>query len=168
MPRPFRVGLLLLLGLLGLGGLLRLQILPPPLARVGRDDTFTRLEARESLLEVRQQAASLLTLFVGGEITRHYWGGFTPYFDVLGMEVPPTFETDLTVNDDRARLSLRPRRQAEQYLAEVRLFENMPRGMACRGTGSPGPFREQGRRLVCPEGWRPLQDPLVRQDVVSR
>jgi hypothetical protein len=167
MPRPFRVGLLLLLGLLGLGGLLRLQILPPPLARVGRDDTFTRLEARESLLEVRQQAATLLTLFVGGEITRHYWGGFTPYFDVLGMEVPPSFETDLTVSEDRVRLSLRPRRQVEQYLAEVRLFENMPRGTACRGHGTPGAFREQGRRLVCPKGWTPLQDPLVRQDAVS-
>ena len=84
------------------------------------------------------------------------------------MGVPPTFETDLTVSEDRARLSLRPRRQAEHYLAEVRLFENMPRGMACRGQGKAGPFLEQGRRLACPRGWTSLEDPLVRQDSVSQ
>jgi hypothetical protein len=43
----------------------------------------------------------------------------------------------------------------------------MPRGMACRGEGKAGPFQERGRRLACPRGWTPLQDPLVRQDSAS-
>ena len=67
--------------------------MPPLLARSGSDTQLSDLEAQEALLEARQEAASQMTRFVGGQITRHYWGGFTPYLDVLGVEIPATMES---------------------------------------------------------------------------
>ena len=67
-----------------------------------------------------------MTRFVGGQITRHYWGGFTPYLDVLGVEIPATMESTLTVSDDRARLVLDPKRVNERYVAEVVRAEREP------------------------------------------
>ena len=162
MPRIARLLLIVLLGLLGCAGLLRLSLLPPLVARTSGDGTLSELEGQESLQEVRQQAASLMSRFVGGEITRHYWGGFTPYFDVLGLEVPVSMESEINVSPERASLALRPRRLAERYLAEVQLVDNMPRGVACRGQGKPVAFQLQGHRLSCPEGWIAMTDPLVR------
>ena len=57
--------------------LVRLPLMPPLLARSGSDTQLSDLEAQEALLEARQEAASQMTRFVGGQITRHYWGGFT-------------------------------------------------------------------------------------------
>ena len=62
--------------------------MPPLLARSGSDTQLSDLEAQEALLEARQEAAPQMTRFVGGQITRHYWGGFTPYLDVLGWRFP--------------------------------------------------------------------------------
>ena len=47
MPRTYKFVLILLLGMLGLAGLLRLQLLPPPLARVSADTILNDLEAQE-------------------------------------------------------------------------------------------------------------------------
>jgi hypothetical protein len=167
MQRTARLLLIVLLGLLGCAGLLRLSLMPPLVARTSGDGTLSELEAQESLQEVRQQAASLMSRFVGGEITRHYWGGFTPYLDVLGLEVPLTMESELNISPEKASLALRPRRVAERYLAEVQLVDNMPRGVACRGQGKAGPFQLQGRRLGCPGGWIAMTDPLVRANSES-
>jgi hypothetical protein len=161
MPRTSKVVVLLLLSLLGLAGLLRLPLLPPPVARTSADTTLSDLEAQESLQEVRQQAAAVMSRFVGGEITRHYWGGFTPFMDVLGIEIPPGFESNIDVNSSEARLSLRPRRGLENYLAEVRISNNVARGVACRGVGRNPTFRLIGERLLCPEGWIAIIDPSV-------
>ena len=161
MPRSLRLGVILLLSLVGLGGLLRLPLLPPLLARAASDTTLSDLESQESLLEVRQQANSLMSRFVGGEITRHYWGGFTPYLDVLGLEIPDSLEGDLRVTPERAQLLLAPRRLTERYAAEVVIVENMAKGVACRGEGRAPAFSFKGRQLVCPPGWQAVVDPLV-------
>jgi len=161
MTRTYKFVLILLLGMVGLAGLLHLQLLPPPLARVSADTILNDLEAQESLQEVRQQAAALMSRFVGGEITRHYWGGFTPFMDVLGIELPAEFETKVDVTPEQARLSLRQRQIDERYLAEVRINNNVARGVACRGFGNNAEFRLAGERLLCPEGWFAMIDPSV-------
>ena len=102
-----------------------------------------------------------MSRFVGGQITRHYWGGFTPYLDVLGMEIPPTMQVKITVEGDRTRLVLDPRRVNERYIAEVVRSGTLARGAACRGNGEPGPFVLKGKQLLCPEGWVLVGDPLM-------
>ena len=119
MAQSLRFSMIVLLTLLGVCGLVRLPLMPPLLARSGSDTQLSDLEAQEALLEARQEAASQMTRFVGGQITRHYWGGFTPYLDVLGVEIPETMQSTLTVSDDRARLVLDPKRVNERYVAEV-------------------------------------------------
>ena len=114
MPALLRLTLIVLLSLLGLCGLVRLPLMPPLLARSGSGITLADLEAEEALEEARQAAASQMSRFVGGQITRHYWGGFTPYLDVLGMEIPPTMEVKITVEGDRSGLVLDPRRVNER------------------------------------------------------
>ncbi|RPF77906.1 MAG: hypothetical protein CBD15_001570, partial [Synechococcus sp. TMED155] len=153
--------LIVLLSLLGVCGLVRLPLMPPLLARSGSGITLSDLEAQEALEEARQAAASQMSRFVGGQITRHYWGGFTPYFDVLGLEIPPTMAVDISVEGDRARLVLDPRRVNERYVAEVVRSGTMARGAACRGNGEPGPFVLRGKQLLCPEGWVVMNDPLL-------
>lgn len=161
MPRTSKVVLILLLSLVGMAGLLRLPLLPPPVARTSADTTLSGLEAQESLQEVRQEAAALMSRFVGGEITRHYWGGFTPFLDVLGIEIPPGLEAKLEVSTDKAIFSLRPRRALEHYQAEVRITSNGTRGVACRGEGAPKSFQLVGEKLICPLGWVAMIDPSV-------
>ena len=162
MPALLRLTLIVLLSLLGLCGLVRLPLMPPLLARSGSGITLADLEAEEALEEARQAAASQMSRFVGGQITRHYWGGFTPYLDVLGMEIPPTMEVKITVEGDRTRLVLDPRRVNERYIAEVVRSGTLARGAACRGTGNPGPFVLKGKQLLCPEGWVLINDPLSK------
>ena len=145
MFQPLRLSMIVLLTLLGVCGLVRLPLMPPLLARSGSDTQLSDLEAQEALLEARQEAASQMTRFVGGQITRHYWGGFTPYLDVLGVEIPATMESTLTVSDDRARLVLDPKRVNERYVAEVVRAGTRARGVVCRGQGEPGEFVLRGR-----------------------
>lgn len=161
MPAPFRLTLIVLLSLLGVCGLVRLPLMPPLLARSGSGITLSDLDAQEALEEARQAAASQMSRFVGGQITRHYWGGFTPYLDVLGLEIPPTMVVDISIAEDRARLVLDPRRVNERYVAEVVRSGTMARGAACRGNGEPGPFVLRGKQLLCPEGWVVMNDPLL-------
>ena len=162
MPVPVRLTVIVLLSLLGMCGLVRLPLMPPLLARSGSGITLSDLEAQEALQEARQAAAEQMSRFVGGQITRHYWGGFTPYLDVLGLDVPSTMQVKVTVKGDRARLVLDPTRVDERYVAEVVRKGTLARGAACRGKGDPGPFEFEGKQLICPPGWVMLNDPLIK------
>jgi hypothetical protein len=114
------------------------------------------LEAQEALLDQRQQAAQLLNRFVGAQITRYFWGGFSGYLDVLGIEAPQGMTAELKVEEQSAQLRLIPRTGPETYVARVEAIEGVPRGAVCRGEGLPGSFSLQRDRLTCPQGWRPL------------
>ncbi|MCP9885767.1 hypothetical protein KBY97_11635 [Synechococcus sp. ATX 2A4] len=160
-----RLGLFGILAALGLAGLSQLRLHPPLASRADADtvEVLARLETQESLLGQRQQVSLLLNRFVGAEITRYFWGGFTPYLDVLGIEIPTTMKADVVFNQDRVQLVLAPIGGDEIYLARVEAIENAPRGVVCRGSRpapDPEAFPSQGNRLLCPAGWATL--PAVR------
>jgi hypothetical protein len=123
------------------------------------------LASQESSQDARQRAAAVLSRFVGGEITRYYWGGFSGYLDVLGLEAPEDMQARIQEQPDAVQLTLRPQAGAERYVARVEAQEAVPRGAACRGVGDPGPFVRRGDQLLCPQGWQPLpmQSPQRRQ-----
>jgi hypothetical protein len=105
---------------------------------------------------IGQQAALLLNRFVGAQITRYYWGGFSGYLDVLGIEAPQDMKAELKLEDQSTQLMLIPRTGQEAYVARVEAIESVPRGVVCRGEGKPGAFPFQSDRLGCPTGWRLL------------
>ncbi|MCT0219259.1 hypothetical protein KQ304_09650 [Synechococcus sp. CS-1329] len=159
MALAFRLGLSTLLALIGVAGLVQLSLQPPLASRPGDSVSvvLADLEAQEALLDQRQQATLLLNLFVGAQITRYFWGGFSGYLEVLGIERPRDMKAELKVEDQQsAQLRLIPRTGQETYLARVEAIEGVPRGVVCRGEGTPGAFPIQADRLACPPGWRPL------------
>lgn len=158
MALALRLGVSTLLALIGVAGLVQLTLQPPLASRPGTSASvvLADLEAQEALLDQRQQAALLLNRFVGAQITRHFWGGFSGYLDVLGLEVPQDMKADLKVEDQSAQLRLTPRTGKETYVARVEAIESVPRGVVCRGEGKPGAFPFQSDRLGCPPGWRLL------------
>jgi hypothetical protein len=160
-----RLGLIGILAVVGLAGLTQLRLHPPLASRTDADTAglLARLETQEALLGQRQQVSLLLNRFVGAEITRYFWGGFTPYLDVLGIEIPATMSADVVFNQDRVQLVLAPTAGDEIYLARVEAVENAPRGVVCRGSRpapDPEAFPSQDNRLLCPAGWVAL--PAVR------
>jgi|GEM_PF-265106 len=160
-----RLGLIGILAVLGLAGLAQLRLHPPLASRTDADTAglLARLETQEALLGQRQQVSLLLNRFVGAEITRYFWGGFTPYLDVLGIEIPATMTADVVFNQDRVQLVLTPTGGDEIYLARVEAVENAPRGAVCRGSRpapDPEAFPSKDNRLLCPAGWVAL--PAVR------
>ncbi len=161
MVLAFRLGLAGLLGLIGLAGLVQLSLQPPLASRTGSATgaVLADLEDQEALLDQRQQASLLLNRFVGAQITRYFWGGFSGYLDVLGIESPAGMKADLKVEEQNAQLRLFPRTGQETYLARVEAIESVPRGVVCRGEGVPGPFPFRADRLACPAGWQPLDGP---------
>jgi len=167
MPLALRWSVVSLLGLLGLAGLVQLPLAPPLASRTGSDTerVLADLASQESSQDARQRAAAVLSRFVGGEITRYYWGGFSGYLDVLGLEAPEDMQARIQEQPDAVQLTLRPQAGAERYVARVEAQEAVPRGAACRGVGDPGPFVRRGDQLLCPQGWQPLpmQNPQRRQ-----
>jgi hypothetical protein len=167
MPLALRWSLVSLLGLLGLAGLVQLSLAPPLASRTGADTerVLADLASQESRQEARQRAAAVLSRFVGGEITRYYWGGFSPYLDVLGLEPPDEMQASIVSAPDAVQLLLVPRSGAERYVARVMAEDSVPRGVACHGAGQPGAFRRHGDQVLCPLGWQelPLQNPQRRQ-----
>lgn len=153
-----RLSLFGALGLLGLAGWVDLPLTAPMLGR-GRVDTaafLAALDAQETLMAQRQEAAVLLDRFVGAEITRYFWGGFSGYLDVLGIEEPRGMKASVTLEDQSVQLLLNPVGGAETYVARVEAIESVPRGVVCRGEGTPGAFPFRSTRLACPLGWAPL------------
>ena len=61
MQRTVRLLLIVLLGLLGCAGLLRLSLMPPLVARTSGDGTLSELEAQESLQAVSYTNMTLPT-----------------------------------------------------------------------------------------------------------
>lgn len=167
MPLALRWSLVSLMGLLGLAGAVQLSLAPPLASRTGSDTdgVLANLASQESSQDARQRAAAVLSRFVGGEITRYYWGGFTGYLDVLGLEAPVDMRASIQEQPDAVQLLLVPQAGAERFVARVEAQESVPRGVACRGEGRPGPFGRRGDQLVCPRGWQslPLQGPQRRQ-----
>ena len=106
----------------------------------------------------------MLSQFVGGEITRYFWGGFTGYLDVLGIEPPEDMDVRVSEAPDRVQLLLIPRGGEVRYVAEVQAEDNVPRGTACMGLGEPGAFVLQRDALQCPPGWRALELPSRRSN----
>lgn len=167
MPLALRWSVVSLLGLLGLAGLVQLPLTPPLASRTGSDTerVLADLASQESSQDARQRAAGVLSRFVGGEITRYYWGGFSGYLDVLGLEAPQDMRASIQEQPDAVQLMLVPEAGTERYVARVEAQEAVPRGVACRGLGNPGPFNWRGGQLRCPQGWQPLplQSPQRRQ-----
>ena len=158
MPIALRWSVLSLLGILGLAGLTQLPLVPPLTSRTGAGTgrVLADLASQEAAQDGRERAGQLLSRFVGAEITRYYWGGFSGYLDVLGLEAPEDMQAEIREEPGAVQLMLTPRAGDERYLARVATDENVPRGVACRGTGQPGAFRWQGDNLICPKHWQPL------------
>jgi hypothetical protein len=153
------------LGLLGLAGLLGLSLQPPLASRTGEatNRVLGDLEAQEALQDSRERAAVTLDRFVGGEITRYVWGGFTPYLDVIGLEPPDDLAPKVVASDSSVELRLSPAEGREHYIGRVEALESVPRAVICRGEGTPGAFLRRSGRLHCPEGWTELEPPQRRK-----
>ena len=145
MPIALRFSVLSLLSLLGLAGLVQWRLAPPLAMRTGSQ-------------------TAVLGRFVGGELTRYFWGGFTGYLDVLGLEPPEDMEARILEKPELVQLLLIPRAGEERYVARVQAEDSVPRGVACRGRGEPDGFRLQRDQLHCPPGWQPLELPGRRSD----
>jgi hypothetical protein len=158
MPIALRVSVVSMLGLLGLAGLVQLPLVPPLATRTGAatDRVLADLASQEAQQDARARATAVLGRFVGGEITRYFWGGFTGYLDVLGLEPPEDMQARISEAPQQVQLLLIPRDGGERYVALVQAEDGIPRGVACSGTGSPGRFDRRGDQLQCPRGWRPL------------
>ena len=153
-----RLGLLGVLSLIGLAGLVQLPFRPLMLSSSsgGTPDLLVALESQESLLHQRQEASVLLNRFVGAEITRFFWGGFSGYLDVLGLEEPEGMNARVSLEDQAVQLLRSSRGGAETYVGRVEAIDGVPRGVVCRGKGKPAAFPLRGSRLQCPASWRPL------------
>lgn len=169
MPIALRSGVLSLLVLLGLAGLVQWRPMPPLAARTGAqtDRVLADLAHQEARQDARARATDVLGRFVGGEITRYFWGGFTGYLDVLGLELPEDMEVRISQEPDMVQLLLTPRGGEERFVARVQAEENVPRGVACSGRGEPGAFALERDQLQCPPGWEPLELP-GRRTVAER
>jgi hypothetical protein len=159
MPIALRVSVVSLLGLLGLAGLVQLPLVPPLATRTGAatDRVLADLASQEAQQDARARATAVLGRFVGGEITRYFWGGFTGYLDVLGLEPPEDMQARISEAPQQVQLLLIPRDGGDRYVALVQAEDGIPRGVACSGTGSPGRFERRGDQLQCPPGWRPME-----------
>jgi hypothetical protein len=164
MPLALRFSVVALLSLLGAAGLAQWRLLPPPAMRTGAstDRVLADLAAQEALQDGRARATEALGQFVGGQITRYFWGSFTGYLDVLGLEPPEDMEARISEAPDKVQLLLIPRGGDERYVAQVQAEDNVPRGVACSGRGEPGDFRFERDALHCPQGWRALELPTRR------
>jgi hypothetical protein len=166
MPIALRFSVLTLLSLLGVAGLVQLRLLPPPAIRTGAatDRVLADLASQEAQQDVRSRATVVLGQFVGGEITRYFWGSFTGYLDVLGLEPPEDMEARISEAPEMVQLLLIPRSGDERYVARVQAEDNVPRGVACSGRGEPGEFRLRRDALLCPAGWQPLPTRQARAE----
>ena len=158
MPLALRLSLVSVLSLLGLAGLVQLSLEPPLASRPGAatDRVLADLASQEAVQDSREQASEVLGRFVGGEITRYFWGGFSGYLDVLGIEVPEDLQPSISQDEGMVQLLLIPREGQERFVARVQAEDNVPRGVACRGSGVPGRFHWRGDQLLCPHGWQRL------------
>jgi len=189
------------LAALGLAGLVQLPLEPPlsglaarepaaspaaPAPSVDDADLLANLDRLEDVQQARQEATLLLSRFVGAEITRFLWGGFSDSLDVLGLEAPEAMAVRLTLpaatstassahtaNPASAvaaspfaasvQLELRPHQGGERFVARVVAAGSVPHGVACRGGGPLGAFVLQGDQLRCPPGWQELPFQLARR-----
>ena len=158
MPIALRVSVVSVLALLGVAGLVQLPLVPPLASRTGAatDRVLADLASQEAQQDARARATEVLGRFVGGEITRYFWGGFSGYLDVLGLESPEDMQARISEAPQQVQLLLIPRAGGERYVALVQAEDGIPRGVACSGRGSPGRFSRRGDQLQCPRGWRPL------------
>jgi hypothetical protein len=167
MPLALRWSVVSLLGVLGLAGLVQLPLAPPLASRTGSgtERVLADLASQESQQDARERAIAVLSRFVGGEMTRYYWGGFSGYLDVLGLEAPEDMRASIQQKPDQVQLTLAPLAGPERYVARVVAEDAVPRGVACQGVGEPGPFSRRGDQLRCPQGWQtlPLPSPQRRQ-----
>ncbi|MFZ9849334.1 MAG: hypothetical protein ACO3FA_02315 [Vulcanococcus sp.] len=163
MPIALRWSAVTLLSLLGLAGLVQLPLAPPLASRPGAatERVLANLASQEASQEAQERATQLLSRFVGAEITRYFWGGFSGYLDVLGLEAPEDMRVSIREQPEAVQLLLVPREGQERYVARVAAQDNVPRGVACQGQGEPGAFTWRGDSLRCPVGWQelPLQGP---------
>ena len=164
MPIALRWSLISVLSLLGLAGLVQLPLAPPLLSRTGvqTDQVLADLESQEANQDMEARAAEVLSGFVGAELTRYIWGGFSGYLDVLGIALPEGLDPRLSEVPGMVQLTLVPRSGTVRYVARVEAVQNVAKGVACRGSGEPGRFGFEGGRLRCPSGWQEL--PLDRRD----
>jgi hypothetical protein len=195
------------LAALGLAGLVQLPLEPPLKRLAAREpgassaapapsaddaDLLANLDRLEDVQQARREATLLLSRFVGAEITRFLWGGFSDALDVLGLEAPEAMAVRLTlpaatsatstvssanpVNPSNSgsavaaapfaasvQLELMPQQGGERFVARVVAAGSVPHGVACRGGGPLGAFVLQGDHLRCPPGWQELPFQLARR-----
>lgn len=153
------------LGLLGLAGLLGLSLQPPLTSRTGTGTArvLAELENQEALQDSHERAAASLARFVGGQITRFVWGGFSPDLDVIGLEPPDDMVARVIAGPERIELWLSPDGGGERYVGRVEAVSNVPKSVSCRGQGTPGPFPLREGHLQCPAGWIELPAPERRK-----
>jgi hypothetical protein len=165
-----RLALVGVLSLIGLAGLVQLPIRPPMLSRsaAATAGLLVALDSQEALLAQRQEASVQLNRFVGAEITRYFWGGFSGYLDVLGIEEPDGMAAKVSLDDQSVQLRLSTPGGSETYVARVEAIDGVPRGVVCRGKGTPAPFPFRGSRLECPPGWRPLPNVKAQLPAAER
>jgi len=130
-----------------------------PMPPAAGADLLAELDRQDARQDGRQRATVLLSSFVGAEITRFFWGGFSGYLDVLGLEPPEDMAVRLTLPASPAagvQLELTPRQGGERYVARVVAAGSVPHGIACRGGGPVGAFRLRDDHLLCPPGWQEM------------
>jgi hypothetical protein len=113
------------------------------------------LHQRETTLHQRREAEELLSLFIRGQMTRHYWGHFASSLSDLGVNIGPQFRARVVSSPEGSELLLTPTRGNEAYLAVVRQQGPRLARWQCRGP-SPGTGEEVRVTTGCPQRWQAI------------
>lgn len=108
------------------------------------------LAEREITLEQRREAQQLVKDFTLGQMTRHYWGEFSPSLKDLGLSAREHVVTRMTSDDQTTTLWVIPPRGTEAFLAVVERRAGRLIAWSCRGGKEVMP-QEPGK--TCPSGW---------------
>ncbi len=110
------------------------------------------LHRRETTLHQRREAEELLSQFVRGQMTRHYWGQFATSLTDLGLRSGAQLDARVNSSPGGTELLLTPKRGQEMYAAVVRRQGSRLARWQCRGP-VPAPGREVRLTTGCPQGW---------------
>ena len=156
-PSVVAAGVLICIGVLGMR-----QPFSPTQGQFPSAATATDLAAidaalhqRETTLHQRREAEELLSLFIRGQMTRHYWGHFATSLTDLGIRSSDQLQARVISSPQGSELWLTPKRGKEAYAAAVRQQGPRLARWQCRGPiSSPG--EEVSITTGCPQGWHRL------------
>ena len=115
------------------------------------------LHQRETTLHQRREAEELLSQFIRGQMTRHYWGHFATSLTDLGIRSSDHLQARVISSPQGSELWLTPKRGKEAYAAAVRQQGPRLARWQCRG---PVPAAEEEVSITtgCPQGWLSLAE----------